>query len=79
MNDQMPEVPGDDCGKKPWVATASFQREGDNMVATLDGEELVIPGGNVSVNSDEDGKVAVHLYASFKAGAVDILAEEHGS
>lgn len=62
----------------PWVDTASFVQDGDNLYVTLDGEEIVLPGGNASAVLD-NGEIKVHLYAEFRAGAVDVVAEHTGS
>lgn len=67
---------------RPFVSTASFQKEGKNLIATLDGEEIVIPGAYVSIGMDDredGGRIRVHLHASFYADAVDVIAEETGS
>lgn len=64
---------------KPEVQTASFQKEGDNLVVTLDGEEFELPGGSVNACVEDDGKVRVYLHAEFSSAAVDLLGEETGS
>lgn len=82
MTDQTypPECPScDSCGHTPHVMTASFQPEGENLIVGLDGKELAIPGGIVNSSIDEDGKIKVHLYANFRADAVDLISEDTGS
>lgn len=71
-----PQYPGE-C-ELPWVDTASFVQEDGSLIATIDGEEVILPGGSVNVQL-EDGKAKVHVYAVFKAGAVDVVAEHTGS
>lgn len=75
MTEPMPETP---C-TKPHVDTASFVREGDDLIVTLDGEEFVLPGGSVNVCVEDDGKVRVYLHAEFYASAADVLSENTGS
>jgi len=77
MDDQTHEYPqGKPC---PWVSTASFAREGDSLIMTLDGEETTLPGGYASTSLSPGGKVKVHVWGEFEAGAVDMLATEDGS
>jgi hypothetical protein len=77
MEAPIPENHDGKC-KVPWVDTASFVREGKNLLVIIDGEEITLPGGRVDVCLEGD-KAKVHLYTTFEAGAVDVISAETGS
>lgn len=65
----------------PRVTTASFVRTPNGVVATIDGEEINLPGASMSTGLEGDAKngVRVHFYATFIADKVDITTETAGS
>lgn len=58
------------------VDTLSLQRTGESLLIVVDGEEVVLPGGKASVMVDDHGRARVDVFATFRAGDVDITSAE---